>query len=124
MNAVTVRSVRAGVQWRNVAPLYAIGVSLRARYHVIHIAQVLAAGMLVVILLRVRTLTPACGALLAIAMLFGSHTLAGTIYDARRGRSAGSRSRASCRNARSVRFTIARPDGEPRDPINDEFKAA
>jgi hypothetical protein len=50
-------------------------------YKAIHIAQVLIAGVLVVSLLRVRTPSSACGAALAVAMLFGSRTFAGTVYE-------------------------------------------
>jgi len=50
-------------------------------YKAIHIAQVIVAGLLVVSLLRVRTLASACGAVLAIAILFGSRTFAGTVYE-------------------------------------------
>ena len=50
-------------------------------YKAIHIAQVLVAALLVVSLLRVRTLPAACGAVLAVAMLFGNRTFAGTVYE-------------------------------------------
>ena len=53
-----------------------------AMYKAIHLTQVLIAAWLVVNLLRVRTLAAACGAVLAIAILFGSRTFAGTVYEA------------------------------------------
>ena len=50
-------------------------------YKGIHIAQVVLTAVLFVTLLRVRTMWSVFGAMLGVAMVFGSRTFAGTVYE-------------------------------------------
>jgi hypothetical protein len=59
----------------------ALGGRIHEVYKAIHVAQVVATGVLFVGLLRVRTSTGAVAAMAGVAMLIGGHTFAGTVYE-------------------------------------------
>lgn len=59
----------------------ALGDRFHEVYKTIHVGQVLVSAVLLIALLRVRTFAGVVASMLGLAMLFGAHTFAGTVYE-------------------------------------------